>query len=43
MFTGIINKIGKINNIDNSTKVGINILAGSNSIDQKMQENLDNF
>ena len=34
---------GKINNIDNSSKAGINILAGSNSIYQKMQENLNNF
>tara|TARA_B100001175_G_scaffold4671_1_gene3682 strand:- start:802 stop:1512 length:711 start_codon:yes stop_codon:yes gene_type:complete len=34
---------GKINNIDNSSKEGINILAGSNSIYEKMQENLNNF
>jgi len=34
---------GKINNIDNSSKENINILAGSNSIYQKMQENLNNF
>ena len=34
---------GKINNIDNSSKAEINILAGSNSIYQKMQENLNNF
>ena len=34
---------GKINNIDNSSKAGIDILAGSNSIYQKMQENLNNF
>ena len=33
----------KINNIDNSSKEGINILAGSNSIYEKMQENLNNF
>jgi len=34
---------GKINKIDNSSKEGINILAGSNCIYQKMQENLNNF
>ena len=34
---------GKINNLDKSYKEGINILAGSNSIYKKMQENLNNF
>ena len=34
---------GKINDVDYSSSEGIKILAASNSIYQKMQENLDNF
>ena len=34
---------GKINNISKSSKIGIDILAGSNEVYQKMQENLSNF
>ena len=34
---------GKINSMDYSSSSGISILAASNSIYQKMQENLDNF
>ena len=34
---------GKINSMDYSSSSGISILAASNSIYQKMQENLNNF